>query len=292
MKINDGYIPYLGYKTHYRIVGELKEDTIPLIILHGGPGSTLYPYEPFYELNNKGYTIILYDQLGSGLSKTPKHLFKLMNFETFENELINLVHFLKIKKCHLLGHSWGGMLILNLITTKKVSFIKSIILFSTLPSTKMWKEEGEKLIRYYPPKLKESFYKAYQSKKYDSKYYKLAVKKYIKEHVRDKKLYPYTYQFKPKLKANSEIYNYMWGKNEIFSDGTLASWDVSDKLKEINYKTLIISGTSDESTPYINKFMNENIKNSTWVLLKNSSHCGYINDKDLVIETLDNWMKK
>ena len=40
MKITEGYMPYLGYKTYYRIAGECSDNKKPLILLHGGPGST------------------------------------------------------------------------------------------------------------------------------------------------------------------------------------------------------------------------------------------------------------
>ena len=36
--IEEGYIPYLGYKTYYRTVKGGKRT--PLLLLHGGPGST------------------------------------------------------------------------------------------------------------------------------------------------------------------------------------------------------------------------------------------------------------
>ena len=37
--IIEGYMPYLGYQTYYRIVGE-PSDKPALLLLHGGPGST------------------------------------------------------------------------------------------------------------------------------------------------------------------------------------------------------------------------------------------------------------
>ena len=33
-------MPFLGYKTYYRIVGTASKDKMPLLLLHGGPGST------------------------------------------------------------------------------------------------------------------------------------------------------------------------------------------------------------------------------------------------------------
>ena len=39
MKISEGYMPFMGHHTYYRTVGE-RTDKAPLILLHGGPGST------------------------------------------------------------------------------------------------------------------------------------------------------------------------------------------------------------------------------------------------------------
>jgi len=40
MKITEGYMPFEGFKTYYRVVGESTEGKAPLVLLHGGPGST------------------------------------------------------------------------------------------------------------------------------------------------------------------------------------------------------------------------------------------------------------
>ena len=40
-KITEAYMPYLGHRTYYRIVGEKSNNNKkPLLLLHGGPGST------------------------------------------------------------------------------------------------------------------------------------------------------------------------------------------------------------------------------------------------------------
>lgn len=39
MKISEGYMPFMGQHTYYRTIGE-RTDKAPLILLHGGPGST------------------------------------------------------------------------------------------------------------------------------------------------------------------------------------------------------------------------------------------------------------
>ena len=50
MKIVEGYMPYLEYKTYYRIIGEQKDGRKPLVLLHGGPGSAHNYFEVLDEL--------------------------------------------------------------------------------------------------------------------------------------------------------------------------------------------------------------------------------------------------
>jgi proline iminopeptidase len=49
MEIKEGYIDYLNYKTFYRIVNPKGKKT-PLLMLHGGPGSTHNSFELFDEM--------------------------------------------------------------------------------------------------------------------------------------------------------------------------------------------------------------------------------------------------
>ena len=40
MEIREGRMPYLGYETYYRVAGRAAGGKKPLVLLHGGPGST------------------------------------------------------------------------------------------------------------------------------------------------------------------------------------------------------------------------------------------------------------
>ena len=42
MKEQEGFIPYAGYQTYYRIAGECTDGRLPLLVLHGGPGAAHY----------------------------------------------------------------------------------------------------------------------------------------------------------------------------------------------------------------------------------------------------------
>lgn len=70
-RVQEGYMPFGDYKTYYRIVGE-KSEKAPLLLLHGGPGSTHNYFEVLDDLAAKDHRqLIMYDQIGCGKSSMP-----------------------------------------------------------------------------------------------------------------------------------------------------------------------------------------------------------------------------
>ncbi len=70
--IQEGRIPFHGYHTWYRVVGDHEEPRkLPLLALHGGPGATHDYLEPLEAMAATGRRVIFYDQLGCGQSATP-----------------------------------------------------------------------------------------------------------------------------------------------------------------------------------------------------------------------------
>lgn len=278
-------IPYLRYHTRAYVFGDVSTG-VPLIIMHGGPGGCVERYEPLEKLAEYGMPLIFYDQLGCGYSKVPKNHKISWNFRIFLDELANLVNFFKLEKYSLLGHSWGGMLALEYTCNFEHKGLEKLVLFSTLPSTKIWNEEHYKMLDEFEPEERAVLLAENEGKSFDKELHKKALKKFYKNHVgkRSKDIYPFKTKRFPK--ANKEIYEKMWGKSELFGTGTLLNWNVEDKLHTIDVPTLILSGALDESTPRMNELMNKEIKNSKWVLLKKSHHIGYVEEPELVVETI------
>lgn len=150
MEIHEGYIPFMEYKTYYRTVGKCEGNKKPLILLHGGPGSTHNTLEVLDCLANDGRMLIYYDQLGCGLSSIEGSHKELWNKETWVKELDNLREYLHLDEVHLLGHSWGGMLEITCISDTDHKGVKSVVLSSTLPSSSLWAKEQHRLIKFMP----------------------------------------------------------------------------------------------------------------------------------------------
>ena len=109
MKIVEGYMPFKGFQTYYRIVGEATPGKAPLLCLHGGPGSTHNYFEVLDCLAEDGRQIISYDQIGCGNSYIEGHP-ELFTNEVWQEELVAIRKHLGLDEVHLLGQSWGGML--------------------------------------------------------------------------------------------------------------------------------------------------------------------------------------
>ena len=109
MKITEGYMPFLDYQTYYRVVGENTGNKKPLVLLHGGPGSSHNYFEVLDRLAEEdGRQLIMYDQLGCGNSFVEGHP-ELWTREVWIKELMALREHLGLDEIHLLGQSWGGM---------------------------------------------------------------------------------------------------------------------------------------------------------------------------------------
>ena len=67
MEIREGYMPFKGYKTYYRIVGKKTGNKKPLVLLHGGPGSTHNYFEVLDRLAEEdGRELVMYDRSDAG----------------------------------------------------------------------------------------------------------------------------------------------------------------------------------------------------------------------------------
>jgi len=292
MKITEGYMPFKGHQTYYRIVGEKKENNKkPLILLHGGPGSTHNYFEVLDTLADlDDRQIIMYDQIGCGNSYVEDT--SLFNAETWLEELKALREHLNLDQVHILGQSWGGMQLLLYVCNENPQGVKSIILSSTLPSSKMWEIEQARMIKELPIQMQDDIKVAVETDNYDLEGYHKANDEFMKRHAFDYSQSDIPECLTRKKKSGTLAYIEAWGPNEFTPLGNLKDYDVTDKLEKIKIPTLITSGGNDLSTPYINKYMNDKIANSQWQLFRTAAHMPFVDDNQEYIDLLIDWLNK
>lgn len=292
MEIREGYMPFLEYKTYYRVVGKNTGNKKPLVLLHGGPGSTHNYFEVLDRIAEEdGRQLVMYDQIGCGNSYVENRP-DLWNSKVWIEELIELRKHLGLDEIHLLGQSWGGMQTLEYVCNYKPEGLKSIILSSTLPASWLWAEEAQRMIAQMPQDIQDAIKKATESGDYSSPEYQAAEAEYMRQHCAGEVTENDPECLRRPKKAGRESYVVGWGPNEFTPLGTLKDYDVIDQLGDIKEPALIINGGNDLCTPYVAKFMYDRIPNSEWELFRTCRHMCFVEDNDHYVEVLKKWMNK
>jgi len=291
MKIQEGYMPFMGHKTYYRIAGECAPGKYPIVMMHGGPGSTHNYFEVLDCIADSGHAVISYDQLGCGNSFVDGHP-EWWTLETWTNELIALRQHLGLSRCHILGQSWGGMLAISYLIDQKPQGICSAVLSSTLPNSALWGREQHRLITYMPKEEQEAIARAEASGDYSQPDYVAANDHFMSLHCAGAVTEESPECLRRPKRAGAEPYLYGWGPNEYTPQGNLRDFDYTDRLGEITVPCLIMSGTEDLCTPIVAKTMFDGIPNSQWELFAGCRHMPFVEETEHYCRVLSAWLDK
>ena len=290
--IKEGLIPFHGYRTWYRILGDQEEPgKLPLICLHGGPGATHDYFGSLEPYAATGRRLILYDQLGWGNSDHIQNP-SMWTVDLFVEELGVVCRTLGLKRVHILGHSWGGQLAMEYALTQPTG-LASLILADTLASAPEWANEARRLIDALPEDVQQTIKQHEAAGTTDSPEYREAMKVFSRRHAGghiDPKPEWVIQAFK-KLDDN-EIYLTMWGPSEFCVTGTLKDWDITNRLGEIRIPALVLCGRYDEATPALAETIHHGIPGSELVIFEHSAHFPHIEETERYLQVLDEFLSR
>ncbi len=288
----EGFLPFHGYHTWYRIVGDGEEPgKLPLLVLHGGPGASHDYLEPLEAMAKTGRRVIFYDQLGGGNSDHP-HNSSMWTVELFVEELSAVRKALALDRPHILGQSWGGMLGMEYALTQPSGLV-SLTVADSPASIPQWVSEANRLRAQLPPEVQQTLLHHEQQGTTDSEDYQEAMLVFYHRHVCRVDPWPECVKRAfDKLAQYPEVYNTMNGPSEFYVIGTLKTWDITGRLHEIKVPTLLLSGRYDEATPVIVETIHRSIAGSEWIIFENSSHMPHVEETDLYLQVLDRFLTR
>ncbi len=296
MQILDQHFEHFGFvkhkfgKTFYRYIHAKKpsKKRLPLICMHGGPGSShwgIYSMIGFA----KDRDVIFYDQIGCGFSDNLRG--PQMRPETFVEELRALVGALKLKKYHLLGHSWGTMLALDYILKYPRSGVQSIVFSSPCVSASLWQRDADRLIKKLPKKVQQSIYRLQKHGRTDSPQYAQAMEVYYKRFV--------VGNFKPTKERlvgaavrSKTVYSRMWGPSEFAATGSLRTYENARFLPRLRLPTLFTCGKTDEATPEATRFYANLTKDSRFHVFRKSAHVPHYSEPKEYIRVIGQFLSR
>ncbi len=287
-----------GALIYYMAVGRGS----PLMILHGGPGSSHNYFLPYLLPLMRTHRLVFIDERGSGKSsKFPDP--KQYTVANMVEDTETVRQALGLGKISLLGHSYGGV-VAQAYALKYQSNLAHLILSSTFASTKELNEALAKVKSEMAPADRKRlddleaaglFGKGQQWEhgRYTEEYAKLAW---------GKGYYPYLYQNRPDPNYDPthdvtntawDVYREMWGsQGEFIVDGNLAEVEYVDRLAQIKVATLIIVGDHDESDPKMSVEMHEKITGSQLVVLPKSGHMTFVDQPEKFLAAVQGFLGK
>jgi L-proline amide hydrolase len=238
-----------GGRVYVRVNGDLAGKRPPLVLLHGGPGSSHWYFLPATTLADER-AVILYDQLDSGRSDTPG---TPANWRVgrFIEELEAIRTHYDLPRWHVLGASWGGTVALEYGAAHR-DRLASLILQSPLISTAEWLDDARRLKAAMPEPTRTLLDRCDMPGAALQADCDAATAAFEARHVMMNEPAPALDAYRSALprRFSTNIYNHMWGRAEFTATGTLKDYDGRPLLKRLDGpRTLFVTGEHDEATP-------------------------------------------
>ena len=278
--IREGHIPVPGGRVWYKIVG--SGDTIPLLVLHGGPGFPHNYLKPLESLSDER-PVVFYDQLGCGNSDRPEDP-NLWHTERFVEELAKVRQSLNLEQAHILGHSWGSMLATDYALTKPEG-IMSLILASPCLSIPRWLEDVGTYRKQLPADVQEVLDRNEIAGTTESEEYEEAVMEFYRIHLCRMDPWPEVLE-QTLVGAGLQVYHTMWGPSEFFMTGNLADYDRTSRVGELVVPTLFTCGRYDEASPDATAWYQSLIPQAEIAIFENSSHMPHLEEMELYLQVV------
>ena len=248
---------------NYYEFSELKNSPTTIFIHGVGLDNTMwYPQKKYFH----NHSVLFYDLLNHGQSSGG---FKELNYEVYNNQLINLINVLGVEKVNIVGFSIGAIIAQH-FTEKYFEKVNKLVLIGSVY------QRSDKQIET----VQKRYIDACNGKSITID----SIKRWFSESYLDN--HPDVYDF---------FYNLLERKkNEDF----LPAYKIfvnSDKYlinySNFNMPSLIMTGENEiGSTPLMSEGISKEIKNSNLFIIKNAKHGATIEQSNVVNEKLNKFL--
>lgn len=234
-----------GLNIAYKITGTGEETVVML----QGWGTDLGVYDSVADAINGKYRFVQFDLPGFGSSDEPKEPW---NVDAYADFFLHFMEKLGISKATLIGHSYGGRIIIKLAARESIPFeIKNIVLIDSAGIMP-----------------KRTFKQKFNIRKY----------KIIKKIVSVKLIYALFPELIDDWRSQQGSADYRNASPMMRQCMVMAvNEDLADLLEKIKQDTLLIWGDKDTATPISDgKLMEEKIPNSGLAVLQGCGHFSFL----------------
>lgn len=255
----------------------------PALVMHGGLGAdhTCFVNSGFNRLSDS-LQLTYYDHRCNGRSSCPG--IESLTHDNLAGDADKLRAALGHESITVIGHSYGGFTGLE-YALRYPAHLRRLILITTSPV--FAREEAREIAQRRAPQLMDTVDKILNAEcDSDEGFVQLltdAAPLYFKDFP------PFESQFAEAAKdiiPNAEAFKHSFLK-------LLSHLDLREKLSTIDVPVLILAGRHDWITPPSqSEFMHEQLPNSELVIFEESAHWVYIEEEELFLNTVNDWLSR
>jgi proline iminopeptidase/L-proline amide hydrolase len=281
-----------GGRVYVRVNGRLDGPNLPVVMIHGGPGSTHAAFLNLLALS-ADRAVVLYDQLDSGLSDHPNDP-KNWTVGRFTDEVDCVRRAVGVPRWHVMGHSWGGTIALE-YGARRPAELAGLVLASPLISTRSWIADANALRAGLPTDVQATLKKCDPPEQITSACEKATdvfYAHYLRREPQPDGVSAYKVAH-PALQTNQQIYQAMWGSSEFVATGTLRNYDGEPRLAKLDGpRTLFIDGQYDEARPATLGTFAARVSGAAFAVVPNGGHVFYQDRPEEALGILRPWFRE
>ncbi|WP_435868547.1 alpha/beta fold hydrolase [Bacillus mycoides] len=286
LKDGELYLDISGIK-HWCKVAGAAHNTVPLIIVHGGPGGNHYVFERTLGMKLEEYlTVVYYEQRGCGRSEAPQDD-NAYSINTLAEDLEELRKRLNINKVNLLGYSFGGQLCLEYALTYPEAVEKMVLQAPLLDDyDEVYKVQIEGFLKVTEGNMKEQI-SIISKSEISLKEKNNQVWNIVDTEVVDRLLF--------KNQEFAKLNRSLWEESHLNNTGKMSKVifetksivPLIERINDLEQDTCVIVRVYDYNTGVeMSKRITSHMKNSKLVIFENSAHFPDIEETDNVCETI------
>lgn len=284
---DDGYIDTGDAVIYYVTIGKGP----PLMLLHGGPGSTHDYFLPYLLPLAKDRQLVLIDERGSGRSQRLND-FKQYNLDAMARDVEAVRVALGLGKVDVLGHSFGGILA-QAVAINHPAGVRRLILASTGSSAvrinadfKQIKDSLNKDLRKRIDELEAGGIIGPDGAQ---------LPEYRKLADEAEASYSYHVRFPAWDSGGSpmgwDVLTQMWGaKSDFHIDGNMTGFDFTPALRKLKMPALVIYGDHDLVSAATARQSHEALAGSTLVEIPRSAHMTMVDQNAAFIDAISRFL--
>ncbi|MBC1444947.1 2-succinyl-6-hydroxy-2,4-cyclohexadiene-1-carboxylate synthase [Listeria welshimeri] len=260
----------------YYVTNTINGEKPVLLMLHGFTGSNKTFQESITHLE-KHFSIVAPDLLGHGKTDSPDEIARY-SIERIVEDLVTILQELKIMQCFVLGYSMGGR-VATAFASAHPEMVRGLILVSSSPGLAQ-KDLQES--RVQADNRLADMLESEGIRSFVDYWEKLAL--FASQEVLSDEL-------KKRIRLERLAQNPNGLAMSLRGMGTGKQPSYWNHLADFTFPVLLMTGSLDEKFEKIAQEMQQLIPNSTHVTVQNAGHAVYLEQPNIFLSQLTNWLE-